>query len=395
MQESRPADESTGRSCVLHHSEENSRFTFAATYVATCLILLVSALTVNFFGNANDLFPSPLRPAVSDRAWKTRRLEHMVRTESPPKVMILGSSRIIQVCPSYIEAITRKKTFNYAVTGGNMIDCLAHYRYALKIGAKPDLIILNVDEGMLAQGPSRGNLRMVGHLGLFSEAPAREKWRILLSVVKGLDLDVTMRSIRALLRTTSLPDERVLQQTNFIFLEDGYRINPRRAMLRHSSTFALDEEIKRDLSEHGAEHGIDFQDDKVPMINHQMKIYLHELMKSSKEEGIDVHVITTPEHPSVRQTKRGNTRRQLLKPLTEHLQAECSQFGFLYRDFSDLASFSGDPDEFWDSVHQTPVNIQRMMNALFGIDPKTEVVSLPSDIELLRRLGIKPPPGES
>jgi hypothetical protein len=373
--------------------EDKKRRPFALAYLGTLGVALILIFLVNCLGNENGLFPSPLRPATTDRAWKTRRLEQMVQTEGPPKVLILGSSRMIQLSPSYVEAITGKKTYNYAVTGGNMIDCLTQYRYALRIGAKPDLIILNADEDMLASGLTRANLRLMGHAGLFREVPRSERLSAFIGALKGINLVGTLRSARALCERTSTAEGRQLHRKDFLFLEDGYRINPERAIAREFGTFVLDREIMMDLSQQRSGDETDYESGLGAGLVPQMQAFLHELLASAKVHGIDVYVVTTPEHPSIRETKLGILRKHLRRQLQEYLQRECGQFAFRYCDFADLASFSGNPDEFWDSIHQTPVNIQRMTNALFGLDPKTEVVSLPSDFELLRRLGVKPSGG--
>jgi hypothetical protein len=58
-------------------------------------------------------------------------------------------------------------------------------------------------------------------------------------------------------------------------------------------------------------------------------------------------------------------------------------------DFTDLATYDGDPMQFYDAVHQTPINTRRMINVLFRLKASDAVVILPTDGEILKHL----PPG--
>lgn len=361
---------------------------FAIIFLATCLSLVVTSLLINYVGNADDLFPSTIHPALSDRAWKTRRLERMVSSETPPAVLILGSSRMMQIDPAYVEAVTRKKTYNYAVTGGNILDCLATYRYARRLGIRPLTILMNVDEEMLLEGSSLANTRLAGHAGLFGELPSDEQRKLALQVLRGLDWGTTARSLGRLWRNDVQDNGKTLQQSKFIFLENGYRINPARVFAKTSGSFDLSREIEADVTGVDALRRRGLRFDQVRAFSPKRLEYLQELMSSAHDDRITMYVVITPIHPSATESEVGDTRKRFLAPLQAHLQSECRTYGCIYRDFSDMASFAGDPNEFWDSLHQTPVNMRRMTNALFGLDPKRPVIDLPSEVEILRQLGI-------
>lgn len=359
---------------------------FALTFVATVVVTIVGAVAINILGNAGDLFPSMFRPALSDRAWKARRLATIVRTEAPPKVLILGSSRVMQMRPDYVGAITGKKVFNNAVTGGNLLDCLVQFRYALRIGAKPDLVIMNVDEGMLQGDVTQANLRLCGHAGLFQEIPPEEKPAMIRSLFQGLNLELTRKSLGALLRPASDADGPFFRYSNFVILPDGYRFNPRRAIARENGDYDLQTEILRDLEDARVRQS---GNAAKPCLSPKLLGCLRQLLAQAKAEGIAVRVITTPQHPSVADSVQGRLRNRLLEELRQRIRDECGRFGFTYHDFSDLASFGGDPNEFWDAMHQTPVNLQRMTNVLFGIEPTKTVVPLVADTVILTRSGYR------
>jgi len=61
----------------------------------------------------------------------------------------------------------------------------------------------------------------------------------------------------------------------------------------------------------------------------------------------------------------------------------------IFRDYTSVASYGGDPKLFWDGAHQQPENLRRMLNALFDRDRDWIAARPPSDMQLLNHL----PPG--
>lgn len=357
---------------------------FAITYVLSCAAVLVAVFCVNFAGNSDDLYPNPYRPANSDRAWKSRRLEELVHSGNSPYILILGSSRMQQMCPRYIEALTNKSTFNYAVTGGSTLDCVSQLRFALRIGVRPQLIILNVDESMLTSDVAIGQLRLAGHKGLFAEVPLAERSRIIVGVLQGIGFPSTWRNLLALLvRHEQSVDERVLRQRGSVFLEDGYLIHhgtAARCTGKYDLSTIIDAEVKeRERRDRDLAH----RQERPSFLPSSLQ-HLRELLALAALSGSDVRVIITPEHPSVSGTMLGLDRKYLLEDLQSVLASECRLHKFKCFNFSDLSAFGGDPDEFWDGTHQTPVNMRRMTDAVFGIHGGTLIADSPSDCELLR-----------
>ena len=208
---------------------------FARTFLAVFSGSLLLVDVINFVGNGNDLFPSPFRPALADSAWKARRLEALVREGQVPSVLIIGSSRVMQMNPDYVEAITGERTFNLAVSAGNLLDSLALFRFAIRAGVRPRLIVMNVDEAMLAGGVKFQNLRLAGYWRLLKGVPFPETAEILVDIAKGISQSSTISSLESFALTlrgkSSSQGAQTLihRQGNFAFLPNGYRINPRRA----------------------------------------------------------------------------------------------------------------------------------------------------------------------
>jgi hypothetical protein len=358
---------------------------FTAVYFAACTATYVLALAINWAGNTTNLWPSPWRPPTTDRAWKTRRLETLVRSGEPPKLLVLGSSRAQQLHPLYLEALTGQQAFNYAVSSGNIVDCLAQLRYAIRIGARPDVLVLTVDEQMLTVPIRARQLHLAGHGGLFAEVPVWEELKIFAELIQNVNLSTTTRSLTALFGPAPPGDPQVLQIGEETYLENGYFIFPG-TLARSRGTYDLKGTIQRFVEYAEQQAHLPTPHREPTVFDPRLVGHLRRLLALAGQQRIAVRVLITPEHPSARDTALGTCRQALHGELCRLLTSECQRPNCAYFDASALASFQGDPDEFWDWIHQTPVNMRRMTNALFGVDPGRVVRPLPDDAETLCRL---------
>ena len=119
-------------------SAERRPATFLAIFGLAFLAVLGLALLVNFLGNGSGMMPSPLAPSRLERAWKTRRIDALVQEGRMPQAIILGSSRVMQIRPDYVQAITGRRAFNYGVSMGCTVDFLTQLRYLLRVVQSPN-----------------------------------------------------------------------------------------------------------------------------------------------------------------------------------------------------------------------------------------------------------------
>ena len=98
--------------------------------------------------------------------------------------------------------------------------------------------------------------------------------------------------------------------------------------------------------------------------------YLADMLDYCRSHGIEVYAYFTPYHPQL---------WAILDPLpvsavldqVRHDVGKCFiDRGFVVHDYSHLASFGGDPDEFYDEVHMQRENQQRLLAKLFAGMPQ-------------------------
>ncbi len=365
---------------------------FAGIYVLSCVGSLAVALGINALGNETGLFPSTLFPATTERAWKTRRLDETVRDGRPPKVIILGSSRVMQIQPKYVRGATGKTAFNYGVSGATPTDFLVQLRYLLKSGCRPDVVILGIDENAFAETGLSGD-ELLGHLGLFLEVPFPKNIKILASVIRRCDIGTTWASLGRLLRRVPLVDRTLrglgrpgrpgnsspkVEDADIMFLEDGYLIYCNHMRAKAEGTFDLQDGIERRVQAYGEEIRA-----AILRPDPQSRKEFERLLSLARVNGIEVRVMVTPFHPEFERKVFDAEAREARYELRQYIRNTSASFGASFADLSDLASYDGDPNQFFDAYHQTPVNTQRMVNVLFSLPARTVVANVPTDLEIM------------
>jgi hypothetical protein len=293
-----------------------------------------------------------------------------------PAALILGSSRAMEFNPDQVEAITGMPTFNFSASGGSVLDCVTILRYACRSGMKPRLILMNIDAIMLSTPVGVMQVQLAGDEELFQSVPRREQIDIVLRILQGINLESTWRNIVAL-----ATGDRARRRSTRGFLDNGLKVEFAAFRQKQKGIFDLQKNIQADLSADDVRSARNAKNELVDpyTVTPRNAELLLEIFDLARENDCQVMVVSTPEHPDLAATPKGRQRQKLLDDLRELVSSECQKRGFIYRDFSDLASFGGVPDDFWDSTHQSPRNVQRMINVLFDRQPDAEYPDIPTE----------------
>ncbi len=357
---------------------------FALAFLASLGTLLLGLIVVNWLGNGREMYPSPWHPTITERAWKTRRLVEAVQRGTPPQVLILGSSRMMEIQPEYVRAITGKRTFNYAVGSATPVDYLAQLRFALRVKAKPEMAILGVDEFVFCES-STSDVRLLGDGGLFAEVPFPENVNILGRSLASIGIGDTVRSILNLAR---LGRRRVrgLGEVDDILVEDGYLVRFGDEMKKAAKKYDFSQALEHSVAYYNDAYGIGTLGHCCTNLSLRRVVLFREFLDLAQAHGIDLHVMLLPVHPAFEQKIFSPELQDVRRKVDKFLQNCCQERGIPYRNFTKLESYSGDPNEFWDGTHQTAANLCRMINVLFGLPPLKAVVKLPTNLEIIHHL---------
>jgi hypothetical protein len=355
---------------------------FGGAFLST----IAAIYLINIAANVHSLFCISPTPSHSYHAWKAQRLQQLTEAGTPPQILILGSSRAMEIDPAQVQAVSGKRAFNFAVGGGNIVTANANLRYALNVGAKPSLVLLNVDESMLSNTPfGPTELKLGGHRGQFAALSRYDQCFVVLGILRSITLDSTMKSLRGLFDKPQRVRTDLWLGDNRAFLENGRMLRTELLRRKIRGTFDLQRIIAHDLLEHErayrADPGKQFRENDETCVKH-----LKSLLDTARDNHIEVVVFTTPEHPAWDTYSRSEDRTRRHSAHAEMLSNECAARGFVFRAFRSLESIDGDPNEFWDATHQSSVNAARMINVLFAVPAASKQPGLQSDIECLESL---------
>jgi len=353
---------------LSHHSGSRG---FVAVFLLSMIGGYLLLVLINLLGNTSNLFPSPLQPALTERAWKTRRLDALVRAHTPPDVIILGSSRVMQIRPSYVAALAGGTAFNYGVSAAGPVDWYAQIHYLISHGAKPKMIILGVDEFCFGDASSRWQLQNFGHAGLAWHLPTRDF--LLGGVLENVDPQNTRSSYHEMFKRSDDNPLNFSNRSEYV-LSDGYMIYKHATDIATIRAMAL-EFLKKNAADN---------DGAATSITPRRTEMFDGLLDLCHDQGIQVRVMLLPLHPEYARIIMSKQHlRKTWHDVAAYLAQTCPKHNATFNNFSDPKSFGGDPNEFWDGAHVTAENARRMMNALFGLPPLQMAAAFPSDDDLL------------
>lgn len=91
-----------------------------------------------------------------------------------------------------------------------------------------------------------------------------------------------------------------------------------------------------------------------------------ELMRLCEANGVELTVFLTPMHPRLLKELQTLPSFDTRREEVIRFVADTLPRGGDFTDLTDIASFAGDPDQFYDAVHLRSVNASRVVDALFG-----------------------------
>lgn len=340
------------------HTEEQERSAqrVLRSFMVVCGVACAAVLAVNATVNPLGYFPTRwFRPLTwSSRADKSERMA----VAPPAQVLVLGSSRVMQLAPSEIQRVTGLTAYNAAVDSAKAEDWLAITRYALLDRQWPlREIVLGVDvEGLHNHTPPDG--RLGGAPKFAKHLPPSFQFRLLGEVVtSGLSQDQLSSSLRSLrFRRSGYP-------------EDSSRLDPDGMLhyLKFSREIAAGT-FQPDFSGTALAYAGRFAG--MTHVGEDREHALRTLLTLAHAHNVRVHAFISPLHHSVvthlNQHRDFARLRQETLALLQQLSSEFPQ-ELTVRDYTDVSRFGGDPELFYDGAHIREGNADRLVQSLWPL----------------------------
>lgn len=316
---------------------------FVRRFLGLFIGLLLGIALMNLFVNPMGLYPPHLLPPVT---WNMRAIkpELLQQARPKPQVLILGSSRSMQISPAQVQKLTGMPAFNAAVESAMAEDDYAMLRYAVeRAGVTPRLVILGIDvEAFHDRLPIEDSALEAQAFRGFLPGDGFPAWKKFYKLFVVQQTRLSLRSLRVQL-TGHLP------QRNY-FDADGYLHYGEYERERATGHYDLDTKVQREIASYVARTA------GYTAISPERRKYLEELLQYCHERGIKVVIWVTPLGPRVLASigPRGYDQRE--REVLAMLRELGARYGDPVFEFSSVEKFGGDPDGFWDGAHMTEPN---------------------------------------
>lgn len=326
------------------------RFVVAALSAAAALLTAAFAFNVvvdPWGGIGTGVFPS-LVP--TDRPVKAALI---ARLERPPELIVFGSSRALKIDPAYLRRKLGQTGFNAGVSDGNPEDTwtLLSYIHQRFPQARPHFLwVLDVEAFRGAPDPGILNTPELAQF-----IPFRERSRARLDAVPPL---LSWKAVRASVHVIRNRGNASSLPAGTVFDGNGYR-----AVDVHDIARANGSSLASQLRASEALYSWLYRT-LYDGLSPSSERYFERTLAKMNAWGYPPVIVLSPIHPQLR-ARLGplgwDTRhRQVLAYLRELR----TRYPFTFLDMTSLSSFGGSPALFYDGMHLTLPNIERLLDAI-------------------------------
>lgn len=293
-------------------------------------------------------------PAVQES--RARKVELMGAMQPAPEGLVLGSSRVLKLEPSYLQLVTGLSFFNAGVNYGKPEDYLAILRcYQELHGKSPKLVLLGLDPIALSEAQPI-DARLLGHPMLAKQIPElvsfkerTQRWSDL------LDWNQTKCSIKTLrynLREPEAPHES--------FNDNGLLVYHDRESQIAAGTYDFQGPLEYNKNEYRQFYL------QATKLSARRCLALETLFDVCESADTQVVVFATPLHPDLQiHLQQVRHYEQFREEFFGFVTQAASSKGHLFKDLSRIEAFSGDPNLFFDGIHPREENTRRMLDTIF------------------------------
>jgi hypothetical protein len=282
---------------------------------------------------------------------------------TPPVTgLIMGSSRSMLIEPRLVDSEFGTRSFNFAVENGHTEDFLAIYRWALRQGAQPKLVIIGLDVVSLHDDEIPDQMferipELKEQVGA-SQAPGQWLGLEFLGSLLEAKHVFTFSYLKDTLQSLRMALER--QQPATGFDPDGYENRGRLHRKPPPAQRAL-----ADISSDTAAYMKRIEG--MSRTSAKRQEYLRLLVQSARARGARVVVWLTPVHPLLMQRMAAATNYPALVAITAAFgEALRDQYGIDFYNFHDSRRFGGTNQGWYDATHMDPDNMTRVVLTLAG-----------------------------
>ena len=329
-------------------------FWFLLALVVVALVVMAAVGTLNTLADPYGLIGMKLLPTVttSDRTIKADAIEAL---KEPPQIVVLGSSRSMRWMPQHFTKVTGLRTFNAGVNGiGGTADAWAMVNFIHDRFPDSDpyyFWLLDVESFVpfKIQGRTANEPRLAQYVegsGTVRKTPTailRQAWANRSSV---LSLESAKDSVRVLMNRKKV--KRIYDDYRKRFKSDGTMAD--RPLTKGEWKSRWPKSVKRYT---------DLYTDAYYTLDPTAKKYFEDTLSFMNENGAKPLIVLTPINPKLREYVDPLGWPERHHEVLDYLESMQKKYDFEFIDITDITTWDGDPEGFYDGVHMTVDNTAR------------------------------------
>jgi hypothetical protein len=345
---------------TLTDSTDRAHSRFVGWLLGSIAVATLVIGTFNWVVDPTGVTGRTTRWQVADnsavRSAKLDLYDAALEADERPEVVLLGSSRTMKFNPATAERLTGARTFNAAVSGGTPNDA---WLFTQLLDERQDEdfphLVWGLDVDAFREKRLRDGLATDPRMAKY--VPWTERVAIRVGSIGTLlelqTLEAAIRSVRAGGPTGAGAE---LQR----FADDGFQLWSRKLETRDA---LRNRAIRRQTTNYA---NFVFERDGYTRVEQEPLDEFVSVVEAANERGVVPTIFLTPFHPialeQLEQHDLQARRREVLDELRA-LQAD-GDIEFELVDLTTIDTFDGDPREFYDGVHMTPANTDRVLELL-------------------------------
>lgn len=328
----------------------------AALIAIQCLILTV----VNprrYFGSIS-VFPQVF---TNSRRVKVETFLRFQR-EAPVTGLILGSSRSMLLAPAEFDRRTGLRFYNGGVFAGTAEDFLSVYRFVRSQGQHPQVVVLGLDPAAILQGTPSEELAANFALASTLDPRPRGRFAWCWHQAKLYKRMLRMQSLVEIADSIRLwrnpPEER-----NHFFANGQLREQTtEKAIQAGHYDFRLENDRSRQRMLESLRNSKGLSARRTQMVER--------LIEEAQGDRARVIIWMPPVHPALRQSLAALPEARTADALARDFTLNLAQrYPVQVIDLTDPDAFGGDPDRWYDAIHTSPQDADKIARQLaaYGI----------------------------
>jgi hypothetical protein len=326
--------------------------------LGTVLITLVPVILLNLLVDPFAIYGVGIFPRTEVSGYD-EKLTLLDEFEPKPECLIIGSSRTLAFDPDVVEDLIGKRTFNFSGPGARAEIIYATLNIALNNSDSPiDTLIIGVDpESFHPTLPIQPEVVYIDDFARYFKYDDVGVMTLGERVRRLLSFEMTQESVGSIRK----------------LIKERYGI---RKMVVSGNGLATWVQRERDIADgtFDLQNRLDQRVRKYPERSlflssftelSQVRIqYWEDLLEICRENNIRVYAFLPSTHPQLYDLYQSIGADEIIGEVSDYLESSIGETGGVYRDYTSIDSFGGNPDDFYDEIHMRPQNCELLLRDL-------------------------------